>query len=292
MKRHFIGLGILMFFLSTLPVYAGAPLDTVQTNVNKVLDVLRDPKLKAESAKEIKKEKLEAIYEQMFDEVELSRRTLGGNWNKLNPAQQQEFIQLYRQILEKAYIDKILSYTNEKIVFSKENMLSNNQAEVQTKVITSSKEIPIFYRVILKDGTWKVYDVVVENVSLVQNYRSQFNSILAKNTPDQLLEILRKKVKGTIGTQESEGTGLRVDLPGSMPLLALTINILPINLICQKETKERGYSHHETSLISGFTFGFSRRGLCSPPFPCLPFPSSAVFQPAVMAVFQFRADLR
>ena len=121
--RHFIGLGILIFFLSVLPVYAGAPLDTVQTNVNKVLDVLRDPKLKGESAKKIKKEKLEAIYEQMFDEVELSRRTLGANWNKLNPAQQQEFTQLYRQVLEKAYIDKILSYTNEKIVFSKENML-------------------------------------------------------------------------------------------------------------------------------------------------------------------------
>jgi len=195
MKKHFTGLGILMFFLSTLPAYAGAPLDTLQTNVNKVLDLLRDPELKPESPKEIKKEKLDAIYEQMFDEVELSRRTLGGNWNKLNPVQQQEFIQLYRQILEKAYIDKILSYTNEKIVFSKENMLSNNQAEVQTKVITSSREISIFYRVILKDGTWKVYDVVVENVSLVQNYRSQFNSILAKNTPDGLLEILRKKVK-------------------------------------------------------------------------------------------------
>ena len=196
MERHFIGLGILMFFLSTLPVYAGAPLDTVQTNVNKVLDVLRDPKLKAEPAKEIKKEKLEAMYEQMFDEVELSKRSLGGNWKKLSPAQQQEFIQLYRQILGKAYVDKILSFTNEKIVFSKENILSNNQAEVQTKVITSSNEIPIFYRLILKDGTWKVYDVVVENVSLVQNYRSQFNSILAENTPDQLLEILRKKVKG------------------------------------------------------------------------------------------------
>jgi phospholipid transport system substrate-binding protein len=195
MKRHFIGLSILMFFLSTLPVYAGAPLDTVQANVNKVLDVLRDPKLKGEAAKGIKKEKLEVIYEQMFDEVELSMRTLGGNWAKLNPAQQKEFVQLYRQILEKAYIDKILSYTDEKIVFSKENMTSNNQAEVQTKVITSSKEIPIFYRMILKGATWKVYDVVVENVSLVQNYRSQFNSILAKNTPDQLLEILRKKVK-------------------------------------------------------------------------------------------------
>jgi phospholipid transport system substrate-binding protein len=195
MRKYFLGLSVLMFFLSTFPVYAGAPLDTVQANVNKVLDVLRDPKLKGESAKGIKKEKLQGIYEQMFDEVELSMRTLGGNWNKLNPAQQKEFVQLYRQILAKAYMDKILSYTDEKIVFSKENMTSNNQAEVQTKIVTASKEIPIFYRVTLKDGTWKVYDVVVENVSLVQNYRSQFTSILAKDTPDQLLEILRKKVK-------------------------------------------------------------------------------------------------
>jgi phospholipid transport system substrate-binding protein len=154
--------------------------------------VLRDKNLKDE----MKKEKLRAIYGQMFDEAELSRRTLGRNWNRLNPGQHQEFIHLFRQVLEKAYIDKILAYTNEKIVFSKETTLTNDLAQVQTKVITSSQEIPIDYRVILKDGTWKVYDVVVENVSLVQNYRSQFNSILAKNTPDQLLEILRKKVKG------------------------------------------------------------------------------------------------
>jgi phospholipid transport system substrate-binding protein len=194
--KHCIGLGILVFFLAVLPVYANAPLDQVQSNVNKVLDVLRDPALKAESAKKIKKEKLEAIYGQMFNEGELSRRTLGGNWKKLNTSQQKEFIQLYQQVLEKAYIDKILSYTNEKIVFDKETLLADNQAEVQTKVITSSKEIPIFYRAILENGAWKVYDVVVENVSLVQNYRSQFNDILAKNTPDQLLEILRKKVKG------------------------------------------------------------------------------------------------
>jgi phospholipid transport system substrate-binding protein len=193
--RYFIRLGILIFLLVALPIYAGAPLDQVQTHVNKVLDVLRDPKLKAESDKKIKREKLEAIYEQMFDEVELSRRTLGANWNKLNSLQQQEFTRLYRQVLEKAYIDKILSYSNEKIVFPKENMLASNQAEVQTKVITASKEIPISYRVIQKNSAWKVYDVVIENVSLVQNYRSQFNDILAKNTPDQLLEILRKKVK-------------------------------------------------------------------------------------------------
>jgi phospholipid transport system substrate-binding protein len=185
----------LVLFLFALSLFAGEPLDTVKANVNKVLDVLRDPKLKSDSAEEIKKERLRAIYSQMFDEVELARRTLARNWGKLNPSQQEEFIRLFRQVLEKAYIDKILAYTDERIVFSREVALSSDQAEVQTKIVTSSREIPIYYRVILKDGVWKVYDVVVENVSLVQNYRSQFNSILANNTPDQLLEILRKKVQ-------------------------------------------------------------------------------------------------
>ncbi len=195
MKLKIAGLGIFMIFFSLLPAYADAPLSTVQANVNKVLDVLRDPALKADSAKVTKKEKLRSIYGSMFDEVELSRRTLARNWNKLNTAQRQEFVQLYQEVLEKAYVDKILSYTNEKITYEKETKLAENQVEVQTLVITSSKNVPIFYRVILSGGTWKVYDVIVENVSLVQNYRTQFNNILEKNTPEQLLEILRKKVK-------------------------------------------------------------------------------------------------
>jgi phospholipid transport system substrate-binding protein len=196
MKRPLAGVGILIFLFLSQPVNAGAPLDTVQANVNKVLEVLRDPVLKAESAKEIKKEKLRLIYDRMFDDVELSRRTLGRSWNTLDTPQRQEFVQLFRQVLEKAYVDKILSYTDEKIVFDKESILSGNQSEVPTRIVTSSKTIPISYRMIMKDGVWKVYDVVIENVSLVQNYRTQFNDILAKNTPEQLLEILRKKVKG------------------------------------------------------------------------------------------------
>jgi phospholipid transport system substrate-binding protein len=195
MIKQFTGLLISMLLLFSLPVYAGAPMDTSKLAVNKVLDVLRDPKLKAASAKEIKKERLRVIYKSMFDELEFSRRTLARNWSKLNPVQQKEFIGLFEQVLEKAYIDKIFSYTNEKIEFYKENMLSENQVEVQTRVVMSSKEIPIFYRMIKKDNTWKIYDVVVENVSLVQNYRTQFNDILARNTPEQLLEILRNKVK-------------------------------------------------------------------------------------------------
>jgi len=195
MKRLVSGISVVLVVGFLIPAHAATPLATVEVNVNKVLDVLRNPALKPESAKEIKKEKLVAIYEQMFDEIELSKRTLARNWNTLDMAQRQEFVQLFRQVLEKAYIDKILSYTNEKVVFDKQTILSENQAEVQTRIITASKEIPISYRVILKDGTWRVYDVVVEGVSLVQNYRSQFNEILAKNPPKELLEILRKKVK-------------------------------------------------------------------------------------------------
>ncbi len=189
--RLLIALVLLMF---ALPVYAGAPLDSVKKCVNEVIALLSDPKLKAESAKEIKKEKLRVLYKQMFDEIEFSKRTLTRNWNKFSPAQRKEFVDLFEQVLEKSYADKVLNYTNEKVEFYKETMLSANQAEVQSKIITSSKEIPVFYRVILKDGKWKVYDVVVENVSLVQNYRTQFNDILSKDKPEQLLEILRNKV--------------------------------------------------------------------------------------------------
>jgi phospholipid transport system substrate-binding protein len=195
MKKQFVALTLLILFVFSIPAYAGAPMATVEANVNKVLDVLRDPKLKGPSAKEAKKDKLRVIYKGMFDEIEFSKRTLAKNWTKLSPGQQKEFIVLFEQVLEKAYIDKILDYSDEKVNFYKENMISDNQAEIQTKIVTSSKEIPIFYRVTLKDGKWRVYDVVVENVSLVQNYRTQFNDILATKTPEQLLDILRKKVK-------------------------------------------------------------------------------------------------
>jgi len=195
MKRHIAGLfTILVILIFAFPVYAGAPLDSVKKCVNEVIGIVGDPKLKSESAKEIKKEKLRVLYKQMFDEIEFSKRTLTRNWNNFTPAQREEFVKLFEQVLEKAYGDKVLSYTNEKVDFYKETMLSANQAEVQSRIITSSKEVPVFYRVILKDGKWKVYDVVVENVSLVQNYRTQFNDILAKDKPEQLLEILRKKV--------------------------------------------------------------------------------------------------
>jgi len=130
----------------------------------------------------------------MFDFNELSRRTLAQNWTKLNNEQQKEFIELYKSILEDAYVDKIVTYTDEKVIFNKENPLSEKTFEVQTMILTKKADIPIYYRVIQKEGEWRVYDVVIEGVSLINNYRSQFKDILTNKTPEVLLDTLRKKV--------------------------------------------------------------------------------------------------
>jgi len=195
MRKLLMNVVIGLLVLLPLSAYAGLPLDTVRVNADKVLEILRDPALKPASKKEAKKDKLRAIYVNMFDEVELSRRALGKNWNGLNAAQRKEFVLLFRQVLENAYADRILAYANEKITYDRERMLSENQAEISTRVLSASKTIPISYRMIRKGNVWRVYDVVVENISLVQNYRTQFNEMLANNNPEHLLQTLRKKVK-------------------------------------------------------------------------------------------------
>ena len=150
--------------------------------------------LKSESAKKVKKDKIRAISREMFDFPELSKRTLAQNWSKFNPAQQKEFVELYTSLLEDTYSNKILAYSDEKITFTKEVPLSEKTVEVQSTVLRTKGDIPIYYRVIMKDGSWRVYDVVIEGVSLINNYRSQFKEILANKPPESLLETLRKKV--------------------------------------------------------------------------------------------------
>ena len=134
MKKHLIKITLIICLIFPVSAFAGAALETVKANADKVLDVLRDPSLKPESAKKTKKDKIRAIAETMFDFTELSRRTLAQNWKKFSPEQQKEFVSLYRSILEDAYADKILSYTNEKIVFSKEVPLSGKTVEIQSTV--------------------------------------------------------------------------------------------------------------------------------------------------------------
>lgn len=185
---------LLVVIIIPIRALAGAPLDTVKSNVNGVLDVLRDPQLKGESGKKVKAERIEAAAEKLFDFVELSKRTLGVNWNKFSPDQRREFVQLFKGILKDAYVEKITAYTNEQVNFDKEVSLSEGTVEIQSIVVAKSGEVPIYYRVMKKENSWKVYDVVIEGVSLISNYRTQFREILGNNPPEKLLETLRKKV--------------------------------------------------------------------------------------------------
>jgi len=175
-------------------VYAATPKETVEAGVNKLLQTLGAPAFKAKS----KDERIAIIGKEIdtvFDFTELSRRTLGREWKKMKPEQQKEFVQLFRQLLQGVYADRLLAYSDQKIIFDKETMLKKGRAEVQSFLQTSDgKKIPLFYRLTNKSGSWKVYDVIIEGVSMVKNYRTQFREIIAKDSPEKLLEILRNKV--------------------------------------------------------------------------------------------------
>jgi len=194
MNKCLVIMTLILSLILPVSAFTGVPLETVKGHVDKVLDVLRDPSLKPESAKKAKKDKIRVIAEKMFDFTELSKRTLAQNWSKLSPEQQKEFVELYTSLLENTYTNKIMSYSDEKILFTKEVPLSEKAVEVQSTVLRKTGEIPIFYRVTMKDDSWKVYDIVIEGVSLVNNYRSQFREILSNNPPESMLETLRKKV--------------------------------------------------------------------------------------------------
>jgi len=197
MKKLVGAVALLLLSLMIFPLSASSqsPLETIQTQVNKILEVLRDPTLKAESAKGNKEKRVWTIIDGVFDYTELSRRTLAQHWKTFTPEQQKEFTQLFGKLLGTVYMDRIMSYTNEKVVFGKAAKLSEDTTEVQSQVVTATKSIPIHYRMIFRDGSWKVFDVVVEGISLVQNYRSQFRDILSKQSPEDLLKMLRDKVR-------------------------------------------------------------------------------------------------
>jgi phospholipid transport system substrate-binding protein len=197
MKRSLVVLVIALVTLklSLVSAFPATPLETIKPQVDRALEVLRDPALKAESAKAAKEKKIWAILDSVFDYTELSKRTLAQNWKKFSPDQQKEFIDLFGKLLGNVYMDRITAYKDEKVVFGKVTNLSDKTAEVQSEVVQSSKSIPIHYRMILRDGEWKVYDVVIEGASLVQNYRTQFKEILMNKKPEDLLKQLREKTR-------------------------------------------------------------------------------------------------
>ena len=198
MKRKRIGLNIIILLavllILPLPVFAAGAKATIEGQISKMLAKMQTPEFKA-LQKDAKLTEISKIINDVFDYQELSRRTLGREWKKFKPDQQKEFVSLFEELLENIYADRILAYTNEKITFGKETELKKGRVEVESYIITKdNKKVPLFYRMTDKSGQWRVYDVVIEGVSMVKNYRGQFREILSKKKPEDLLQTLRKKV--------------------------------------------------------------------------------------------------
>ena len=184
-----------LFTCTAMSALADEPLKVIETRVDRIVKILGDKGLE----EDIKVKQLEKAANETFDYVYLSRMTLGRNWLKLDDSQRSEFVDLYRRLLEKNYMGQLLKYTDEKVVFDRQTMLSDTKAEVDSNIVSSDKKIPITYRLIRKDSDWKVYDLVIEGISLVSNYRTQFNDILSRETPAEMLTILKKKVTDKSG---------------------------------------------------------------------------------------------
>ncbi len=173
------------------------PKKEIKNLVNQVLEVLKDPKLKAPDKEEVRRQKLRSLVEQIFDLNDIAHRVLGRYNRRFNKKQFEEFKELFAKMLESIYLTRIENYSGEKVIFEDERMLSPTKVAVPTKIIKDGQEIPVEYRLLKrkKDGKWIGYDVVIEGVSLVKNYRSQFYQVLKKKDVSDLLAMMREKVK-------------------------------------------------------------------------------------------------
>jgi phospholipid transport system substrate-binding protein len=172
---------------------AGEPLDLVKSATERALQVVKDSQLKSPDKKKERVEKLKEIINPIFDYEEMARRTLGAHWRRRTAEEQAEFAKLFRAFLEKIYSDKVDLYNGERVVFGRET-IEDDYAQVESKVIdTKGEESPVVYRLKRTDGKWKVYDAVVENISIVNNYRSQFDRVISKSSYDELKKMLKEK---------------------------------------------------------------------------------------------------
>jgi phospholipid transport system substrate-binding protein len=189
-----IVVGLLLGGLLQVAV-AGEPLEKVRQTVDEVLRILDDQALRAPERTQERRSKLRQAVFQRFGFEEMAQRALGPHWRSLKPEQQREFVALFSNLLERSYVGKIEGYgKGNKIVYVKETVDKDGYAAVQTQIVNSQNEAyDVEYRLLQRDGGWQVYDVVIEGVSLVNNYRTQFNKIILQESYDALVKKLKLK---------------------------------------------------------------------------------------------------
>ncbi|HEY3302218.1 MAG TPA: ABC transporter substrate-binding protein [Candidatus Binatia bacterium] len=183
---------LLSCLVFVLPASAGAPTDQVRGTVDNITAILKNPAFKTDAKKNERRDQLRQAIFSRFDFTEMAKRSLGTQWRKLSAQEQEEFVRLFTDLLERAYIDQIEAYNDEKFVYVKETV-DQDFAEVQSRIVTPKGEYSLNYRLHLVGSEWKVYDVVVENISLVNNYRSQFSRIIANQSYEELVRRMKSK---------------------------------------------------------------------------------------------------
>jgi phospholipid transport system substrate-binding protein len=176
-----------------IPARAGEPLDVVKTAAEKAIQILKDPTLQSKDKKKERIDRLKEAVDPIFDYEEMAKRALGAHWRRRTPVEQEEFVKLFRNFLEKVYSEKVDLYEGQKIVFGRE-AVDQDFAQVDSTVINDKgEEFSVVYKLRRVQGKWKVYDAVVENISIVNNYRSQFDRVIAKSSYEELKRLLREK---------------------------------------------------------------------------------------------------
>jgi phospholipid transport system substrate-binding protein len=179
-----------MMALAGVTVAGPGPTEAVRTSVDAIIGILKDASLD----KPAKREKIRGVIGERFDFRAMSQRTLATNWKKASVEEQQHFVELFAELIQNSYIGRIETYTNETVKYPDEKV-TDNRAVVDTLILTSSAEIPVSYRLFLKNDRWLVYDVTVEGVSLISNYRTSYQEIVKKEGFAGLLARMEEKIR-------------------------------------------------------------------------------------------------
>lgn len=190
---------LLWNFPATASVDVPSPTAQIRERIEGTIRILNRADLRAKARKSEREELLRKEIRPAFDFGEMSRRSLGVRWRERTPEEKRKFEDIFAELLENSYLGKIETYKGEKIRFVRERV-EDSYAEVNTVIVTSGqREIPIDYRVTMKEGQWRIYDVVIEGISLVGNYRAQFAAILEKSSFDELVKKLQSAVRSSRG---------------------------------------------------------------------------------------------
>ena len=204
------GLLVMAIVLAALFVekdaWAGPPTEQLRVEIDRVVKTLEDPALKGEGKTAERRQRVQTIANGTFDWAETAKRSLARHWQRLTDEQREEFVKLFGDMLERSYISKIDLYSGERVAWVSESV-AGDQATVRTKVITKQgTDVPIDYHMFRRGDRWLVYDVVIENVSLVNNYRTQFNRIIQTSSYQDLITKMRTKLEESRHAESSAAT--------------------------------------------------------------------------------------